>query len=98
MLVFSMNKAAIYFYLALGLAGDMANADDSAPTPAQSGQTTLPRVLVTGKRATEDGYRVDAVDSLGPLGTTKYGFAPRFVMTSDAAYLNGNFGTGGLRH
>jgi iron complex outermembrane receptor protein len=26
------------------------------------------------------------------------GFAPRFVMTSDAAYLDGNFATGGLSH
>jgi iron complex outermembrane receptor protein len=26
------------------------------------------------------------------------GFAPRFVMTSDAGYLNGNFSTGGLAH
>jgi len=26
------------------------------------------------------------------------GFAPRFVMTSDAAYLNGSFGTAGLSH
>ena len=26
------------------------------------------------------------------------GFAPRFVITSDSAYLNGNFATGGLQH
>jgi iron complex outermembrane receptor protein len=73
MLVFSMNKAASYLYLALVsvLLGDTANADDSAPAPAQSGETTLPRVLVTGRHPAEEGYRVDAVDSLGPLGATK---------------------------
>jgi iron complex outermembrane receptor protein len=51
--------------------GEIANADDSAPAPAQSAQTTLPRVVVTGRHVAEDGYRVEAVDSLGPLGTTK---------------------------
>jgi iron complex outermembrane receptor protein len=73
-----MYKATSYFYLALVsvLAGEMAHADDSAPAPAQSAQTTLPRILVTGKHAAEEGYRVDAVDSLGPLGATKILDAP----------------------
>ena len=68
-----MYKATSYFYLALVsmFVGEIANADDAAPTPAQSTQTTLPRVVVTGRHVAEDGYRVDAVDSLGPLGTAK---------------------------
>jgi iron complex outermembrane receptor protein len=45
-------------------------ADNSAPPPAQTGQSSQPRVVVTGNRTSENNYRVDAVDSLGPLGTT----------------------------
>src|SRR5260221_5866431 len=73
-----MYKATSYFYLALVsvLAGEMANADDTAPAPTQSAQTTLPRILVTGKHAAEEGYRVDAVDSLGPLGYLRILDAP----------------------
>src|SRR5260221_9234956 len=73
-----MYKATSYFYLALVsvVAGEMANADDTAPAPTQSAQTTLPRILVTGKHAAEEAYRVDAVDSLGPLGATKILDAP----------------------
>src|SRR5450631_548902 len=68
-----MNKTTSFFYLAVVsvLVADMANADDSPPATAPSAQATLPRVVVTGRHATEDGYRVDAVDSIGPLGTTK---------------------------
>jgi iron complex outermembrane recepter protein len=71
MLVFSMNKATKYFFLSLVsiLAGQMAHADDAAPS--QSAQTTLPRVVVTGRHVAEDSYRVEAVDSVGPLGATK---------------------------
>src|SRR5882762_8242801 len=68
-----MYKATSYLYLALVsmFIGEIAKADDAAPTPAQSTQTTLPRVVVTGRHVAEDGYRVDAVDSLGPLGATQ---------------------------
>jgi len=70
---FTMNKATTYLCLACVsvLVGDMVHADDSAPPPTQSTQTTLPRVVVTGRHQAEEGYRVDAVDSLGPLGATK---------------------------
>ena len=45
----------------------IARAEDAAPAaPAQSG---LPRVVITGSRQ-EDNYRVEGVDSIGPLGTT----------------------------
>ena len=62
-----------------------AHAEDSSPqlaqvstpqaSPAQStqtssAQTTLPRIVVTGTAAAENNYRVDTLDSIGPLGTT----------------------------
>jgi iron complex outermembrane receptor protein len=69
-----MKKATtsiLYLALVSMLAGEMAAADDSDTAPAPSAQTTLPRILVTGKHAADDNYRVDAVDSLGPLGSTR---------------------------
>jgi iron complex outermembrane receptor protein len=67
-----MNKTTACILLALlpVLDGRIASADDATPAPARSAQTTLPRVVVTGTR-TEDNYRVENVDLLGPLGTTK---------------------------
>jgi iron complex outermembrane receptor protein len=67
-----MTKTTACILLALlpVLDGRIASADDATPAPARSAQTTLPRVVVTGTR-TEDNYRVETVDSLGPLGTTK---------------------------
>src|SRR5579862_4064215 len=44
-----------------------AYADEPAQTPAPS---PTARVVVTGTRENEDNYRVPAVDSIGPLGTT----------------------------
>lgn len=46
-----------------------ARADESPPS-SQSAQAPLPRVVVTGTHAIEENYRVDAVDSLGPMGST----------------------------
>jgi iron complex outermembrane receptor protein len=68
-----MNKTTAYILLALlpVLDARTASADDATPAPARSAQTTLPRVVVTGSRMPEDNYRVETVDSLGPLGTTK---------------------------
>src|ERR1700730_11109446 len=68
-----MNKTTACILLALlpVLDGRIASADDATPAPARSAQTTLPRVVVTGTRTPEDNYRVENVDSLGPLGTTK---------------------------
>jgi len=67
-----MYQATSYFYLALVsmFVGEIANADDAAPH-RRNPPDTLPRVVVTGRHVAEDGYRVDAVDSLGPLGTAK---------------------------
>lgn len=48
----------------------LVRADDSPEPPSQEAQSTLPRVTITGERVKEENYRVPAVDSLGPLGTT----------------------------
>lgn len=66
-----MNKTTSYALLTLlpVIACHSASADDAAP--AQSSQNSLPRLIVNGTRATDDNYRVEAVDSLGPLGSTK---------------------------
>jgi iron complex outermembrane recepter protein len=37
---------------------------------ASSAQTTLPRIVVTGAATQDNNYRVNTVDSIGPLGTT----------------------------
>jgi iron complex outermembrane receptor protein len=47
-----------------------AYADDAQQPSAQSPQSPTARVVVTGTRDAEDHYRVPAVDSIGPLGTT----------------------------
>jgi iron complex outermembrane recepter protein len=67
-------------------AAGLAHADGSTTDPAQGasstsasqtsvsqtspGQTTLPRIVVSGTQAPDNNYRVDHVDSIGPLGTT----------------------------
>jgi iron complex outermembrane receptor protein len=47
-----------------------AYADDAQQPAAQPPQNPTARVVVTGSRDAEDHYRVPAVDSIGPLGTT----------------------------
>src|SRR5882757_9079612 len=69
-----MNKTTSHALLALLSAtflADSAGADDSAPTQAPSAQTPLPRIVVTGVQTPADNYRVETVDTLGPMGTTK---------------------------
>ena len=66
-----MNKASYLLIITVcAAAAGSAYADDAAPRATQtpSGQTTLPRIEVTG--TAENDYRVDTVDSIGPLGTT----------------------------
>ena len=46
------------------------SAAPSSSAPASASQTTLPRIVVTGTQAPDNNYRVDKVDSIGPLGTT----------------------------
>ena len=48
-----------------------AYADEAQQPPAaQPPQSPIARVVVSGNREGEDQYRVPAVDSIGPLGTT----------------------------
>src|SRR6202047_1131418 len=51
-----------------------AQPPSQPPPPAQrqssSHQPSLPRMTVVGTRTPEDNYRVETVDSLGPLGNT----------------------------
>jgi iron complex outermembrane recepter protein len=55
----------------LPLALETAAYADEAQLPAtQPPQSPVARVTVTGTREPEDHYRVPAVDSIGPLGTT----------------------------
>ena len=73
-----MNKATYLLLATLSAAGTgLARADDAATTapaetsPSQtSSQTTLPHIVVTGTQTPDNNYRVDKVDSIGPLGTT----------------------------
>ncbi len=67
----SIPYAALLAVLSVNLAG-IARADDADGQAAQaaSQQAPLPHVTVLGTRAPEDHYRVETVDSIGPLGTT----------------------------
>jgi iron complex outermembrane recepter protein len=67
-----MKKATHPILLALlPLALESAVYADEAQQPvAQPPQSPIARVVVTGNREGEDHYRVPAVDSIGPLGTT----------------------------
>ncbi|HEY6484707.1 MAG TPA: TonB-dependent siderophore receptor [Steroidobacteraceae bacterium] len=59
--------------------GPLANADDAADQTsqtAQPSQTTLPRVVINGAREQEENYRVQNLDSVGPLGTTPIADTP----------------------
>jgi iron complex outermembrane receptor protein len=48
----------------------IAKADDAAPV-SEVQPPVLPRVTVVGNKESDDNYRVESVDSLGPLGSTK---------------------------
>src|ERR1700688_5036496 len=58
--------------------GGAAQGEDSVAESAQppSQQPALPRVTVVGTQTPEINYRVETVDSLGPLGSTKILDAP----------------------
>jgi iron complex outermembrane recepter protein len=53
----------------------IAHADDAAPNP-EAQPAALPHVTVVGNKETEDNYRVESVDSIGPLGSLKLLDAP----------------------
>jgi iron complex outermembrane recepter protein len=54
----------------IATAADTTNADTQTPASA------LPRVTVVGNRESDDSYRVENVDSIGPLGSLKLLDAP----------------------
>ena len=48
----------------------VARADEAQQPVVQPPQSPIARIVVTGNREGEDQYRVPALDSIGPLGTT----------------------------
>jgi iron complex outermembrane receptor protein len=73
-----MNKLAYLPLISASIvAAGLASADGTTSPPAQgsstqasASQTTLPRIVVTGTQTPDNNYRVDKLDSIGPLGTT----------------------------
>jgi iron complex outermembrane receptor protein len=57
----------------------IAHSDDAAPVSDAQPAAALPRVTVVGNKETEDNYRVESVDSIGPLGSLKLLDAPYTV-------------------
>jgi iron complex outermembrane receptor protein len=66
-----MIRVTYYTVLVLLLSSvaNLAKADDSTAPPKAS-RTSLPSLTVVGSRE-DDNYRVDALDSVGPLGSIK---------------------------
>jgi iron complex outermembrane receptor protein len=66
-----MSRITAFFTLALSFAAldERAVADDAPPAATQPAPRSLPGVTVVGTRIPDDNYRVETVDSLGPLGT-----------------------------
>jgi iron complex outermembrane recepter protein len=66
-----MIKTVYYPFLSLLISGlaNTALADDSS-VPPKAPKTSLPSLTVVGSRE-DDNYRVDAVDSVGPMGSVK---------------------------
>src|SRR5271170_2740949 len=62
-----MTKSACYFAVASVALGAFARADDSTPLPTPQ-KASPPSLTVIGTR--EEDYRVDAVASIGPLGSS----------------------------
>jgi iron complex outermembrane receptor protein len=49
----------------------IAQGDDTSAASPQTQASALPRVTVLGNKENDDNYRVESVDSLGPLGSVK---------------------------
>ncbi|HEX4151741.1 MAG TPA: TonB-dependent siderophore receptor [Steroidobacteraceae bacterium] len=66
-----MNKATYLLLAGISAVGTgFACADEGSPPQSSASQTTLPRITVIGTQVAENNYRVDKLDSIGPLGTT----------------------------
>jgi iron complex outermembrane receptor protein len=65
----SLRSAILFAVLPIAFA-PASHAEGAAPGASEA-QPGLPRVTVLGNRESEDNYRVESVDSLGPLGSTR---------------------------
>jgi iron complex outermembrane receptor protein len=63
----SIRSALFVMLVAVAFAAIARAGDSEAPTA----QPALPQFTVVGNRPAEDNYRVESVDSLGPLGSMK---------------------------
>ena len=68
-------RFAILIALSVFAFAEVASAEDAAVVDTPQTQSGLPRVTVIGNKDIED-YRVESVDSLGPLGSLKILDAP----------------------
>jgi iron complex outermembrane recepter protein len=70
----SIRPALFAVLIPVALA-QIAEADDAAPNP-EGQPAALTHVTVVGNKESEDNYRVESVDSIGPLGSMKLLDAP----------------------
>jgi iron complex outermembrane recepter protein len=68
-------RPALFAVLFSVAGAQIADADDAAPV-SEAQPSSLPRVTVVGNKESDDSYRVESVDSLGPLGSLKLLDAP----------------------
>jgi iron complex outermembrane recepter protein len=84
-------RFAILFALSPCVLAQGAYAEEAAAETPQT-QPGLPRVTVVGTRDTED-YRVESVDSLGPLGSLKILDAPYSIGVLSEDLINNSMAT-----
>jgi iron complex outermembrane receptor protein len=71
-----LTSAAALLAPVLMMLGGVAQAQDSQQPQPASQQPGLPRITVVGTQTPESNYRIEAVGSLGPLGSAKILDAP----------------------
>jgi iron complex outermembrane recepter protein len=72
----SRSIGPVFFAVIPAIAcAQIAHADDGAPV-SEAQPAGLARVTVVGNKENDDSYRVESVDSLGPLGSLKLMDAP----------------------
>lgn len=73
----SRSIRSVFFAVIPAIAfAQIAQADDTPVAASQTPASALPRVTVVGNKESDDSYRVESVDSLGPLGSLKLLDAP----------------------
>jgi iron complex outermembrane receptor protein len=85
-------RFAILFALSPFALAQAASAEEAAVADTPQTQPGVPRVTVIGNRDTED-YRVESVDSLGPLGSLKILDAPYSIGVLSEDLLNNSMAT-----